>query len=242
MFTASAELYDLIYSTFKDYPAEATEIATLVRREHSIARTVLDVACGTAEHARLLTDQHGFEVDGLDLDPAFARIARRKLPRGSVYEGDMTSFELSRRYDVILCLFSSIGYVRTLDNVRRTLERFRGHLDDRGIVMVEPWFGPDFLEPGRITINTAKTAEVSVARMSVIEVEDRQSRIRFEYLIGRGGAIERASEVHELGLFTTDEMLGCFRDAGFAVSYDPKGPSGRGLFVGRAAARSLAGL
>lgn len=231
MFSASAELYDLIYSQFKDYPAEASELAVTIRRLHPQAHTVLDVACGTGEHARLLTEEHGFAVDGLDLDPAFVRVAQGKLPRGSVYQADMTSFELPRRYDVILCLFSSIGYVRTLDNVRRTLDRFRAHLSDGGIAFVEPWFAPGVLQPGRVFITTAESDTVSVARMSHAQVEDRLSRLHFEYLIGRAEGIRHEVEVHELGLFTTEEMLDCFRGAGLRVTHDPKGPSGRGLFL-----------
>jgi SAM-dependent methyltransferase len=233
MFTASAEVYDLIYSGFKNYLTETAEIAALIRRQHPGARTILDVACGTAEHARLLTEQYGFEVDGLDLDPSFVEIARKKLPRGTVFQADMTTFELTRRYDVVLCLFSSIGYVRTLDNVRRTLERFRFHLADRGIVLVEPWFAPGVLQRDRVTVNTAEAPGVSIARVSRVEIEDRLSRLHFEYLIARPSGIEHASEVHELGLFTTDEMLACFRDARLDVTYDAKGPSGRGLFLAR---------
>jgi SAM-dependent methyltransferase len=166
MFSASADLYDLVYSGFKDYPAEAAGLAATIKHAHPTAHTVLDVACGTAEHARILTAHHGFAVDGLDVDPAFVRIARGKLPNGSVYQGDMTSFELSRRYDVILCLFSSIGYVRTLENVRRTLVCFRSHLASGGIIAVEPWFSPDALQPGRIFVKTAEAPGVTVCRMS----------------------------------------------------------------------------
>lgn len=75
---------------------------------------------------------------------------------------------------------------------------------------------------------------VKVARMSITEVEGRTSRLRFEYLIGRSTGIEHATEVHELGLFTTDEMLQCFRDANLDATHDAKGPSGRGLFFARA--------
>jgi trans-aconitate methyltransferase len=231
MFSASAELYDLIYSAFKDYPREATELAGIIRRARPQARTVLDVGCGTGEHARLLTEAHGFEVDGLDLDPTFVRLARAKLPHGSVYEADMTSFEIRRRYDVILCLFSSIGYVRTLHNVRRTLDRFRAHLADGGIVLVEPWLPPELFRPGTVRINTAESERVSVARMSHTEAEDRLSRLHFEYLIGRPEGIEHVVETHELGLFTTEEMLECFDRAGLRATYDAKGPGGRGLFL-----------
>ena len=108
MFSASAEFYDLIYSTFKDYVAEVEQITSVLRRLNPQSQTVLDVACGTGEHARLLAAQ-GFVVDGLDLDPAFVRIAEQKHPAGQFFAADMSDFHLSRRYDAVLCLFSSIG-------------------------------------------------------------------------------------------------------------------------------------
>lgn len=54
MFSESAGLYDLIYASFKDYAAEAAQIASLLRRVHPPCHTVLDVACGTGEQARRL--------------------------------------------------------------------------------------------------------------------------------------------------------------------------------------------
>src|SRR5580692_3568612 len=109
MFDASAEFYDTIYGTFKDYNAEATKIANLLRAIDPRFKTVLDVACGTGEHARLLT-QAGYSVDGLDINAAFVRIAQRKNQSGRFVEADMSKFELSHRYEVVMCLFSSIGY------------------------------------------------------------------------------------------------------------------------------------
>jgi SAM-dependent methyltransferase len=88
MFSASAELYDLLYSTFKDYAGEAARIASLLRLSNPQYQTVFDVACGTGEHARLLAG-HGFAVDGIVLDPAFVRIA--SVVRLTVrYTGDLS--------------------------------------------------------------------------------------------------------------------------------------------------------
>ena len=84
MFSASAEYYDLIYSTFKDYAGESARIDRLLREIHPSCRKVLDVACGTGEHIRCLAGL-GFQVDGLDLDPAFLRIARQKHPSGRFF-------------------------------------------------------------------------------------------------------------------------------------------------------------
>ena len=68
LYDRSALLYDAMYRGIgKDYPAESAEVAALVLRRRPDARTLLDVACGTGEHARLLATEHGFQVDGIDL-------------------------------------------------------------------------------------------------------------------------------------------------------------------------------
>lgn len=235
MFSASAEFYDLIYSTFKDYPREATQIATLLRRLNPRCETILDVACGTAEHARLLAGQ-GFVVDGVDLDPAFVRIAKEKHPAGRFFEADMSDFHLSRQYDAVLCLFSSIGYLRTLDRVARTLTCFREHLKPGGVIVIEPWFPPGVLDTTRLARHTGEANGVRVARASRIEVEGRLSRLNFDYEITDATGTRHAQEVHELGLFTTAEWMQTFRDAGLDADHDPKGLCDRGMFVARVAA------
>ncbi len=235
MFTASAEFYDLVYSTFKDYPAEAARIADLLRGIDPAFRSVLDVACGTGEHARLLAAR-GFAVDGLDLDPAFVRIAAGKHPDGRFFEADMKAFRLPFRYDAVLCLFSSIGYLRTLDGVRQALVCFREHLAPGGVVLVEPWFVPGVLDPSRVMRNDGQAGDVHVARVSRVEIDGRVSRVLFDYEVSDRHGTRRASEVHVLGLFTTEELLATFREAGFEVRYDADGLTGRGLYTAAAAA------
>jgi ubiquinone/menaquinone biosynthesis C-methylase UbiE len=106
MFTKTAEYYDLIYS-FKNYASEAKKIDALIKKEHLTARSILDVACGTAEHAKLLAQD--FSVDGIDLEPKFIQAAQRKVPSGNFSVADMRQFELGKKYDVVQCLFSSIA-------------------------------------------------------------------------------------------------------------------------------------
>jgi SAM-dependent methyltransferase len=236
VFTESAELYDLIYSSFKDYPGEARDIAALLRRVRPDCHTVLDVACGTGEHARLLAADHGFRVDGLDLDPAFVKIAAAKHPAGRFQTADMIDFHLGRRYDAVLCLFSSIGYARTLSNVRRALACFREHLADGGVVIVEPWFPPGVLDPARTDTRTIETKGLCIVRTGRVEIEGGMSRVLFDYEIDEGGEARHAREVHELGLFTTSDMLRCFEDAGLEAEHDAGGLSGRGLFVAKTVA------
>jgi len=233
VFTESAELYDLIYSSFKDYRAEAAQIAALLRSLHRDCHTLLDVGCGTGEHARLLASLHGFSVDGLDVSPDFLRIARAKHPAGRFFEADMSNFQLPDRYDAILCLFSSIGYLTTLDRVTQALRCFRKHLEPDGVVVVEPWFTPDKMNPGHHSSRAAAAPGVRVQRLGTTEVDGRVSRLRFEYAIETVDGTRHATEVHELGLFTVEEMLSAFKAAGLSAQHEPSGLTGRGLYIAR---------
>ena len=233
MFTESADVYDAIYFAFKDYADEAASIARRIRGEHPTARTVLDVACGTGEHARLLAAEHGFLVDGLDLNPAFLRLARAKHPAGQFYEADMIEFDLPDRYDAIICMFSSIGYVRTLPRLEQTLRTFRSHLAPGGIMLIEPWFPPGKLTSGHHSVRTAEIPGGRVERTSVTRIEGRISHLRFDYAFEENGQVRRATESHELGLFTEDETVRAFTTAGLRVRHESESPSNRGLYIAR---------
>src|SRR5436309_10497304 len=98
MFTKSAEFYDAIYS-WKDYAAES-ELARgyIATYQKSSGNTLLELACGTGQHALHL--QEHFQVEGLDLDDELLKIARRRCPAVPFYRGDMVSFALGKKYDV----------------------------------------------------------------------------------------------------------------------------------------------
>lgn len=185
------------------------------------------MACGTGEHARHLAITHGFEVDGLDQDAGLLRVAREKHRAGRFFQADMSDFALEQRYDAVLCLFSSIAYLVTLERTRRALACFRRHLTEGGVLLVEPWFPPGGLEDGRVFRHTGTYRGRTVERVS------RISRLWFDYRIDTPNGLRHASEVHELGLFTRDEMAAAFEEAGLRTEFDTVGLTGRGLWVAR---------
>jgi SAM-dependent methyltransferase len=232
MFNETALFYDLIYERVKDYDAEAAQLVALLQARHPGCRTVLDVACGTGQHAHRLADR-GFEVDALDLHPTFVEITRQRHPAGRVFQADMIDFVLPHRYDAVVCLFSSIGYLTTFERVTRALVCFREHLAPGGLVVVEPWLTPDVFAPGRTAEDIGEGGGVRIVRHARTEVEGRVSRIYFDYDIDDASGHRQVSEVHELGLFTTEEMRAAFAAAGLEVEHDPKGLGSRGVFIAR---------
>ena len=230
MFTKTAKYYDAIYS-FKDYGAEASNIAALIRSEHPAAMSILDVGCGTGEHARRLATE--FAVDGIDLQPEFIALAQSKAS-GTFSVADMRSFALKKRYDVILCLFSSIGYLLRETEVVQALTCFSGHLSDDGVILLEPWLTPDAWKTGQPWLTPpVDLPELKIARMNVSDRRGDLSLLRFHYLIATPAGVQHVEEDHELALYTVDQMLKCFTSAGLVASYDPVALSERGLYTAR---------
>jgi SAM-dependent methyltransferase len=116
VFNRSADLYDALYATFKDYGAEAAQLRALLGERVPGAQSLLDVACGTGTHLAELREH--YEVEGLDLDPELLAVARERLPGIPLHVGDMTDFDLGRRFDVVLNLFSSIAYAAGVEHLR----------------------------------------------------------------------------------------------------------------------------
>lgn len=232
MFSETARYYDFIYDAFRDYGADAAWVVRLARRLSPDARSVLDVGCGTGRHAQCLTRDHGYAVDGLDIEPAFVELARDRCPDGRFVVGDMADFDLGRKYDLVLCLFSSIGYVKTKQRLASAARSMARHLAPGGLAVVEAWFTPDGFFPGRVHLTTAEEEDLKVSRMNTSVVRDGISVLDFHYLIGTPDGVRHIRETHELGLFTRKEMEEGLAAGGLElVEYDPRGMTGRGLYV-----------
>jgi ubiquinone/menaquinone biosynthesis C-methylase UbiE len=231
VFTRSAAFYDAIYK-WKDYEAEAGKLNDLIQQyKQSEGDTLLDVACGTGQHLQHLREY--YTVEGLDLEPHLLKIAHERLPDIALHLGDMQSFDLGKKFDVVICLFSSIAYVKTVDALNRTLENFARHTRPGGVVVVEAWLSrQDIHERPNIGAKFVDEPELKIVRMSQIEVENTLSLLHFYYLVGTPDGVEYFTERHEMALFTHDEYLAAFRAAGLEVTHDAEGLMNRGLYIG----------
>ena len=232
MFSATADLYDEIYS-FKDYAEEAIKIRSLIERERPGAKTILDIACGTAEHARLLS--RNFEIDGIDIEPKFVEIARAKNPGGNYSVADMRTLDLGKRYDVVQCLFSSIGYLLTQQDTVAALRRFCAHLAPGGVILVEPWLSPAAYKSGVPHMAVVDKPNLKVCRMNVSERDGDVSILHFHYLIATKDGVREAEEIHRLALVEAEQMAAYMEAAGLNCVFDSVGLFDRGLFIARPA-------
>ena len=238
MFTRSERLYDAIYR-WKDYKAEASRLAEIIgSHKRSSGNDLLDVACGTGGHIPHLSE--AFRVEGLDLDPKMADIARAKHPDVPIHVGDMVDFDLGRRFDVVVSLFSSIGYVRTPERLALAVHNMARHVRPGGVLIVEPYFTPQAWKPRTMApkANIADDPEVTIVRMVDWVREADVVKFTFHYLVGTARGVEHFTEPHQMGLFSDDQHRAAFAAAGMVVTLDEEGLMGRGLYIGTWAAEA----
>ncbi|MHC5031712.1 MAG: class I SAM-dependent methyltransferase, partial [Planctomycetota bacterium] len=153
---------------------------------------------------------------GLDIEPGFLAMARERNPGLTFHEGDMSRFDLGRAYDVITCLFSSIGYVKTPDALKATISCIAAHLRPGGIAVIEPWFRPDQWQAGSLHVLTVDEPELKLCRMnkSDVDADANLSVLDFHYLVGTAEGVRHFTEHHELGMFTIDQFAAAGAAAG----------------------------
>ena len=236
MYRMTARYYDKIYAS-KDYAGEARRLIDVIEGELGPGRhRLLDVACGTGAHLAHL--QECFEVEGLDRSSELLEVARERLPSVLFHCGDMRSFRLPSRYDVITCLFSAIGYMMTLEDLSLAIRTMTDHLTVEGTLVVEPWFTPDQWMPNTVHAELVDEPELKIARVNTSLVDGTISVVDLHHLIATPEGTSHVVEEHRLGLFTVEEMTAAFEAAGLTVQNDPEGLTGRGLYVARKDARA----
>jgi hypothetical protein len=133
----------------------------------------------------------------------------------------------------VTCLFSAIGYVKTVERLNRAVACMARHVKPGGALIVEPWLTQADWKPGTSNLHAGEIGSDKVCRMTVSSQEDNVSVMLMHYLRSTAGGIEHHRERLELGMFTREEMTHAFDAAKMDVRHDSEGLMGRGLYIGR---------
>lgn len=229
MFTKSSKFYDALYH-FKDYKAATDKLVSIINHNNPNAKTLLDIACGTGKHIELIRDH--FECEGLDINKELLDIAATKCPGINFHEADMIDFKLEKKYDVIMCLFSSIAYVKSKENLFKATKTMSEHLNPGGLLLIEPWFSKENFWTDTITSNHYEEKNLKITWMYTSKREDDLSILDINYLVGTPDDVTHFKEKHELGLFDDTQYRKAMENTGMKVEYDSKGLFGRGMYIG----------
>lgn len=145
--SAPAEFYDALsadYDVFVDWSARLAHELPLLEgllRGHD-ARSVLDVACGTGQHAIALA-RLGYEVLGVDVSAEMVSRARANAQEAGVsarFErlgfGELAD-HLDGRHDALLCLGNSLPHLTDEAALQGALVDFSRVLRPEGLVVLQ---------------------------------------------------------------------------------------------------------
>ena len=215
--------YDFLASCYDElttdvgYPAWADYLEAHFRRKGLPGRTVLDLACGTGSLTWELAAR-GYEMIGVDRSPEMlaeaAAKGREDVETPPIFLcQSMDRLDLYGTIDACVCCLDSVNYVTDPRQLKKAFARV--------------WL---FLMPGGLflfDINTPSKLRGLDGQVFLDETEDTYCVWRTEYHRGlctyymdlfdrrRDGAWQRELEIHRQRAYTTEELTGWLRAAGF---------------------------
>jgi len=220
-----AKYYDFIYEDLLDYDADVRYLEAVFRRFlPGKPRTILDLGCGTGNHAIRLA-RRGYEVTGLDRSRDQLAIAIRKaraahLPVRFV-AGDMRSFRLGERFGATICMFGAFGYVRSIPAALQTLRTVRNHLAPGGLFGFEFWQSSAARPAPYLAWFHKAGTEFELVRLDTARYEPRTRLlpIDFQFFVFKGQrVVDRFAETHTVRTFHTEEVRRLLGRSGFRVA------------------------
>jgi SAM-dependent methyltransferase len=211
-----AGVYDLLYGA-KDYAAEVDLIERILTR-HGMpgARNILDLGCGTGNHALPLA-LRGHAVTAIDRSGPMLARARAKVaahaangsPVPEFLESDIGDFDLKKRFDAALMMFTVLGYQREDAELASSLRAVHRHLEPGGLFLFDVWNGLAVLaqRPRERSVR-AQDGDASIVRRSKARLDEakRLCHVRFDLERSSGEGTASWVEEHVVRYFFPDEL------------------------------------
>ena len=138
-YAGAAEFYDYVvpYATRED-------VQFFVDEARAAKGPVLEVGCGSGR-VLIPTARAGVVITGLDLSPAMLELCRTKLraepadvqSRVDLHQGDMTAFDLRRKFALVTLPFRPFQHLLTVDAQVACLTCIHRHLEDSGRLILD---------------------------------------------------------------------------------------------------------
>jgi SAM-dependent methyltransferase len=204
-----ARYYNLLYRD-KDYTREAQFIHHLLQTHASNTQSILELGCGTGNHARLLAKE-GYEVHGVDLSTQMLQQASDRLSqlpqelasRLAFYQGDIRTIRLDRQFDAIISLFHVFSYQTTNEDLKAAFATVKAHLKPRGVFIFDCWYGPAVLsDRPTVRIKRLEDEDISITRIADPVIHPNQNIVDVNYQAfikdKNTGKVEELQETHRM--------------------------------------------
>jgi SAM-dependent methyltransferase len=205
------ELWDVVF------PESTARARYVSRLAHQVGLRVLDVGCATGSLCGLLRRQ-GLEPIGVDINNRFIGAAREKDPAGDFFVGNMRSFRLRRKFDLVICLGTTFSYNLTNSAIRESLLNFRRHLTPGGRLVIDVLNAITFTGATPFRRRTQHVFRYQGKTMTAtirhdLDLKRQTMTEQVTWRVGR--SVARCDSAESLRLFFPQELAAHVEGAGF---------------------------
>ena len=113
----------------------AATVLRLIRKYSPNAKSVLELGVGNGQVLAAFPKR--FSLYGLDIEPRYLELAKKKAPLAHLSCASMHSFSLKRKFDVIFSVHDSMNFLTSFRQWEQTFVRVRSHLADGGVFIFD---------------------------------------------------------------------------------------------------------
>ena len=211
----------------EEYAGE-TELYCKLIKEHALieTKTLLHLASGAGIND--YTFKKHFAVTGVDISEGMLEVAGQINPEVDYHFGDMRTVDLGKEFDAVV-IPDAIGYMTTVEDLRRALRNAYRHLKPGGVLLVTAHMKEEFQGNNFAYSGSRDEVEVTVFENNHIpDPKGTTYEAIIIYLVRRRGELEIHTDRHIIGLFASQIWHDLFKELAMEVKqvalkelYDP---------------------
>ena len=215
VYTKLAEIYDAVMDDV-DYDLWADYLDALMLQHHENPTSVIELACGTGSLALSLDELECYNISGTDKSPQMIEQARQKnIDRMCSVDFSVMNFldiHTDQTYDVVFCVFDSINYLHSPQEVLTFLEECKQLLAPKGLLIFDFTTPTNSVEAIDYLHNEEGVSKDNIRfyRSSTYDEESRIHTNKFsiqQLAEDNTTVIDEYIETHRQKIYTLQQML-----------------------------------
>ena len=218
-----AKYYDKMYYD-KNYESECKFIIKILKQyQNSKSKQILDLGCGTGNHALILARKN-FDVVGIDKSKIAIKIAKKKARQHDYsvkfFVENMPNFFFNKKFDVCISMFNSMCYLNNAD-FSKTINNVKRHLKSNGLLIFDFWNGSavTHTEPSvRVKDITLKNERIIRIATPKLNLSRQICRMNYHCIVSSNNKIvDEFNEVHTHYYYFPNDLKNILTQHGFNV-------------------------